>query len=137
VSPISNEVFTELTQIRAAIELYCLEEKIDSYSDKDISDLTASMARAGKYLEGGRDRLAQDSHLDFHYLIVEKCGNKLMIGLYETNRTKLKRYLRVNIKRTADRIKVRHQSHKQILEAIRRKDKAEALRLLRSTLRKT
>ncbi len=134
VSQISTREFIELMQVRMAIELFCLEQKIDSYSDDDIRDLSESVVNAERYLEGGRDRLAQDSHLDFHYLIVKKFANQLMIGLYEINRNKLTRYLRININKTPDRMRFTHPYHKNILDSIKCKDKAAALLRLREHL---
>ncbi|MBE0558070.1 MAG: GntR family transcriptional regulator [Proteobacteria bacterium] len=127
VSPMSTREFIDLMQVRMAIELFCLEQKIDSYSDGDVGEFSETMERAGKFLEGGRDRLAHDQHLDFHCLLVRKFGNELMTGLYDINRKKLKRYLRTNVSQTPERIRISHQYHIRLLDAVKRRDKAAAL----------
>lgn len=127
VSPMSTKEFIELMQVRMAIELFCLEQKIDGYSDEDIREVSEPMERAAKFLEGGRDRLVHDSHLEFHFCLVKKFGNELMVGLYEINRKKLKRYLRTNIGQAPERIRISYQYHVNMMDSIKRRDKASVL----------
>jgi DNA-binding GntR family transcriptional regulator len=127
VSPMSTKEFIDLMQVRRAIEFFCLEQKIDHYTDEDIREFSEPMGRAGKFLEAGKDRLAHDSHLDFHFLLVNKLGNELMTGLYESNRKKLKRYLRTNVSQTPERIRISHRYHVRILDLITRRDKAAVM----------
>ncbi len=127
VAPMSAREFSELMQVRMALELFCLDEALDGYSEADIRELTAHMESAGSSLLDSKDQLAQESHLDFHLLIVKKYGNELMLGIYENNRKKLKRYLRVNIRQTRERIRISNRYHLNLLELIRKKDKARAL----------
>lgn len=127
VAPISVKEFCELMQVRMAIELFCFEQAMDGYSDEDVREFAAHMDRAGSSLEESEDRLAHESHLDFHLLIVRKHGNELMLNIYENNRKKLKRYLRVNIKQIPERLRISNQYHLQMLELIKKKDKAGAI----------
>lgn len=127
VAPMSVKEFCELMQVRMALELFCLEQAMDGYSDGDVSEFAALMDRAGSSLEDSKDSLAHESHLDFHLLIIKKFGNELMMGIYENNRKKLKRYLRVNIKQTPERIRISNQYHIKLLEMISKKDKTGAL----------
>jgi DNA-binding GntR family transcriptional regulator len=127
VAPISVKEFSELMQIRMALELFCLEQTMDGYSDDDISEFAALMDRAGSSLEDSKDRLTHEIHLDFHLLIIKKYGNEMMMGIYENNRKKLKRYLRVNIRQTPKRIRISNQYHLNLLELIKRKDKTKTL----------
>jgi DNA-binding GntR family transcriptional regulator len=127
VSPMSTREFVDLMQVRMAIELFCLEQKIDHFTPEDIRELSEPMGRAGKFLEAGKDRLAHDSHLDFHLLLVRKLGNELMMALYESNRKKLKRYLRTNVSQTPERIRISHRYHLRILDLITRRDKAAVI----------
>jgi DNA-binding GntR family transcriptional regulator len=50
-----------------------------------------------------------------------------MTGLYDINRKKLKRYLRTNVSQTPERIRISHQYHIRLLDAVKRRDKAAAL----------
>jgi len=127
VAPISIKEFCELMQVRMALELFCLEQAMDGYSAADVNEFAALMDQAGSSLEDSKNSLAHESHLDFHFLIVKKYGNELMMSIYENNRKKLKRYLRVNIKQTPERIRISNQYHIKMLEMIRKKDKAGAL----------
>jgi GntR family transcriptional regulator, carbon starvation induced regulator len=127
VAPMSAKEFKELMQVRMALELFCLDQTMDGYSEADILEFTAHMNHAGSSLADSKDQLAQESHLDFHLLIVKKCGNELMMGIYENNRKKLKRYLRVNIRQTPERIRISNRYHMNLLELIRKKDKTTAL----------
>ncbi|MDA8126920.1 MAG: GntR family transcriptional regulator [Deltaproteobacteria bacterium] len=123
VAPMSVQEFRELMQVRLAIELFCIEQAMDDYSEADISEFKAHMDRAGSFLEDSKDSLAQETHLDFHSLIVKRCGNELMQSIYETIRKKLRRYLRSNIRQTPERIRISNQYHLKILERIKKKDK--------------
>jgi DNA-binding GntR family transcriptional regulator len=114
-----------------SLELFCLEQTMDGYSDEDVREFSAHMDRAGSSLEDRKDCLAHESHLDFHLLIVKKYGNERMLNIYENNRKKLKRYLRVNIKQTPQRLRISNQYHLTMLELIKKKDKAQALSELR------
>jgi DNA-binding GntR family transcriptional regulator len=127
VAPMSVKEFSELIQVRMALELFCLEQAMDGYSDEDVREFAAHMDRAGSSLEESKDRLAHESHLDFHLLIVKKYGNELMLKIYENNRKKLKRYLRVNIKQIPQRLRISNQYHLKMLELIKKKDKAGAI----------
>ena len=127
VAPMSIKEFRELMQVRMALELFCLDQTMDGYSESDVIEFTTYMDRAGSSLADSKDQLAQESHLDFHLLIVKKYGNELMTGIYEKNRKKLKRYLRVNIRQTPERIRISNQYHVKLLELFRKKDKTTAL----------
>ena len=127
VAPMSVKEFSELMQVRMAIELFCLEQAMGGYSVGDIVEFGALMDRAGSWLEDSEDNLAHESHLDFHLLIVKKYGNEMMMGIYENNRKKLKRYLRVNIRQTPERIRISNQYHLSLLELIQKRDKAGAI----------
>ena len=132
VAPMSTKEFKELMQVRMALELFCLDETMDGYSEADVREFAAHMESAGSSLADSKDQLAQESHLDFHLLIVKKYGNELMMGIYENNRKKLKRYLRVNIRQTPERIRISNRYHVNLLELIKRKDKTAALVELKS-----
>jgi len=121
VAPMSVKEFSELMQVRMALELFCLEQAMDGYSDEDVREFAAHMDRAGSSLEESKDRLARESHLDFHLLIVKKYGNELMLNIYENNRKKLKRYLRVNIKQIPQRLRISNQYHLKMLELIKKR----------------
>jgi DNA-binding GntR family transcriptional regulator len=127
VAPISVKEFCELMQVRTALELFCLEQAIDNYTDKDVCEFAAHTDRAGSSLEDRKDQVAHESHLDFHLLIVRKYGNEHMMNIYENNRKKLKRYLRFNIKQTRERIRISNQYHLNMMEMIKKRDKAGAV----------
>ena len=131
VSPMSSREFVDLMQVRMAIEFFCLEQQFDSYSDEDIREFSTLIEGAGNFLEGGKVLLAHDSHLEFHELMVRKLGNEPMTNLYEINRRKLKRYLRTNIGQTPERIRISDRYHVEMLDSIRRRDKAAALQQLK------
>jgi DNA-binding GntR family transcriptional regulator len=135
VAPMSVKEFKELMQVRTAIELFCLDQAMDGYSEADIREFTAHMDRATSLLEDGKDRLVHENHLDFHLLIVKKYGNELMLSIYKNNRKKLKRYLRSNIRQTPERIRISNQYHLKMLELIIRKDKAGVMDNLRKHFR--
>ncbi|MEI7672972.1 MAG: GntR family transcriptional regulator [Deltaproteobacteria bacterium] len=124
VAPMSVKEFRQLMQVRMALELFCLEETMDNYSAGDVREFTDQMDQAESSLKESKDRLAHESHLDFHLLIIKKYGNELMLNIYENNRKKLKRYLRVNINQTPQRLRISNQYHLKILELIKKKDKA-------------
>lgn len=82
VAKLSVKEFNELMDVRMAIEVFCLEQTIESYSDNDIDAFVATMNQASLCREKGRDRSAHEEHLNFHLKVVEKFGNELMLSLY-------------------------------------------------------
>jgi DNA-binding GntR family transcriptional regulator len=134
VAPMSAKEFKELMAVRMALELFCLNESMEGYREADIREFSACMDHARESLDQSKDRLAQESHLDFHLLIIKKYGNDMIAGIYDNNRKKLKRYLRVNIKQIPERIQISHQFHLRMMEFIRKKDKNSAVNQLRHHL---
>lgn len=131
VAPMSAKEFLELMQVRAALEIFCLEQGMDSYTERDVREMESMMDRAADSLGSSNKQGAQENHLDFHLLIVRKLGNEHLASIYDNNRKKLKRYLRANIKKTLARILISNQYHRNLLELIRGGDKAKALTELR------
>lgn len=134
VAPMSAKEFKELMDVRMALEIFCLHEAMDGYTDEDIQEFSAYMDHASESLDHSKDQLAHESHLDFHLLIINKYGNDMIAAIYDNNRKKLKRYLRINIKQIPERIQISHQFHLRMMELIRKKDKNGAVSELRNHL---
>lgn len=58
VAPMSVKEFSELMQVRMALELFCLDQAMEGYSDESIREFAALMDRAGRLLEEGKEGLA-------------------------------------------------------------------------------
>ena len=134
VTSISMKEFEEIYQLREALEIYCLEKGMLSYSKEDIEKFRKIMELSKYNVERKEATKAIEDHLAFHYLLVRKMENKLIEDSYARMHTKMKRYLRIAIKVKPERITLYNTEHYRILEAMGKGNVSSAVDELRNHL---
>jgi len=134
VASVLIEEFKEICQLREALEVFCLEKGMVSYSKKDIKEFKSIMELSKNKLERNEGSEAIEDHLSFHYLIVKKLNNKLIVNAYSRINNKMKRYLLFAIKVKPERIGLYNNEHYKILEAMENGNVSVAVDELRKHL---
>jgi GntR family transcriptional regulator, rspAB operon transcriptional repressor len=134
VAGLEKQECRELFQLREALEIFSIEQRIDSYTEKDIAEFCALMTVAVDEINKGNESSAYNTHLSFHRLIVDKLGNRLIENIYTNVQDRMKRYLNFVVKYSPNRVKLSSEQHVVLLDAIRQKDKARASRELKHHL---
>ena len=126
VAGVSKQEYKEIHQVREALEIYCLSQDCQSYTEEDINKLRQVMASAKKKLEKGDNSGAYKDHFYFHSLIIQKFGNELIENIYSNLADKIKRYINIAEKYIPSRIRLSNEEHMKVLKAIEKKDTALA-----------
>jgi DNA-binding FadR family transcriptional regulator len=117
----------EFTSARLAIEKTILEEVIDKADENDIKHIQANLAEARELV--ANNKLATDENFDFHALLAKASKNRVYMIL-EKSINAIHRNLRsrnvADFKTTHNALK----AHQKILDAIIKKDRVKALKLL-------
>jgi DNA-binding GntR family transcriptional regulator len=121
VAGLNKENIKHVCQLREALELYCLETALPSYSDEDIEELKLIMASAEKHLEKRNATEIYDSHWTFHIKIVQKLRNNLVERIYLNIMDNIRRYVRY-FQSFQPSMKLSNHEHMKILKAIEKKD---------------
>ena len=104
-----------------------LNEVIDKADDSDIKGIQANLAKAEELV--AKKKLATDENFDFHTLLAKASKNKVFMIL-EKSINAIHRNLRsrsvVDFRTTHNAVK----AHQKILDAIMKKDRVKALKLL-------
>ncbi len=134
VSMLSATEFKDIFQMRIGIELFCLSEKIDSYSKEDINELETVTKISIEQVKKADENSAFENHLCFHKMIVNKLGNKLIDDAYFNLCEKMMRYLNVAKKNLPDIIIESDVEHQELFNAIQARDRTLSVRILKSHL---
>jgi DNA-binding GntR family transcriptional regulator len=129
VSEISVEEANDLIEARWILEEYSVRKLIDTYTEEKFEYLKKLRENLDNYMPSSytRKRLFLDSY--FHIGIAEMAGNayvsRLLADIFE------KIYLRYRTERLPiERQMSANREHMLLLDAIQRKDKEEALKIL-------
>ncbi|MFH2073955.1 MAG: GntR family transcriptional regulator [Pseudomonadota bacterium] len=134
VSKLEKEECRELFQTREALELFCIDQKMDSYTEQDIRDFEALMNIAVDEFNRGNESFAYNTHLSFHRMIIDKMENRLIQSIYSNIQDRMKRYLNYLVKYSPNRVKLSSEQHILLLKAIQRKDREGAMKELKHHL---
>jgi GntR family transcriptional repressor for pyruvate dehydrogenase complex len=117
----------EFTSARMAIEKAILNEVIDKADKSDIKRIRVNLAKAQELIAD--KKLATDENFDFHALLARASKNKVFMIL-EKSINAIHKNLRsrsvVDFRTTHNAVK----AHQKILDAIMKKDRVKALKLL-------
>jgi GntR family transcriptional repressor for pyruvate dehydrogenase complex len=117
----------EFTSARMAIEKAILNEVIDKADKSDIKRIRVNLAKAQELIAD--KKLATDENFDFHALLARASKNKVFMIL-EKSINAIHKNLRsrsvVDFGTTHNAVK----AHQKILDAIMKKDRVKALKLL-------
>lgn len=117
----------EFTSARMAIEKAILNEVIDKADKSDIKRIRVNLAKAQELIAD--KKLATDENFDFHALLARASKNKVFMILEKSINAihkNLRRRSVVDFRTTHNAVK----AHQKILDAIMKKDRVKALKLL-------
>ena len=134
VASMSTNELNDICQLREALEVFCLEKGINSYSNEDIEEFKALTELSRNKLEGEEKIEAFKSHLSIHYLIIKKSKNKLIEETYSKIHNKMRRYLFLAMKLKPERINVYNAEHYKILRSIEARNISSGIEELRGHL---
>ena len=125
----------ELYDLREALEVFAMEKAVANVSDKALDDLSLTMNLYGADVQRrfSRERLIydQDLHLDIARLAANETLTRALTQVFE----------RIILKRRTDglydpaRGNIAHQEHLQLIEAMKQRDVAHAVGILRAHIR--
>jgi DNA-binding GntR family transcriptional regulator len=125
----------ELYDLREALEVFAVEKAVANVSDEALDQLSHKMSLYGADVQRrfSRERLIYDQ--DVHLDIARLSGNETLM------RTLTQLFERIILKRRTDglydpaRGLTAHQEHLQLIEAMKRRDTAQAVGILRAHIR--
>jgi DNA-binding GntR family transcriptional regulator len=133
VAGLNEENIKHVCQLREALELYCLQTALHSYSDEDVEELKRIMGAAQKHLKKRSATEIYDSHWTFHIRIVQKLRNNVVERLYLGIVDDIRRYVRY-FQSFQPSMKLSNHEHMKILKAIEKKDADLAVREMKRHL---
>jgi DNA-binding GntR family transcriptional regulator len=125
----------ELYDLREALEAFAMEKAVANVSDRALDELSRKMNLYGTDVQRRftRERLIYDQ--DLHLDIARLAGNETLL------RTLTQVFERIILKRRTDglydpaRGLIAHQEHLQLIEAMRRRNAAQAVGIVRAHIR--
>lgn len=119
------EFFQDLIEARLLIEPRAAELAAQRANDRDIERIEVALTSMGAQAEGPRGPGWRDADLSFHTSIIDATGNWVLRQLIVTIRAALAAEIRVTGQHAASP-KESLQLHRNVFEAIRRRQPAEA-----------
>jgi len=147
VRPTSRQDMTELYRCRAALEALATEEAASYIGKVELQKLDELIARGDTAIENGDLDAAFKVNTEFHVKIIQLSGNRHLQGLLDTLH-KLVLFYRsalLQISKTdaqgktlyLQRLRIKQDHHRAILDALRRKDGKGAAQLMQQHVRET
>ncbi|HEU4524620.1 MAG TPA: GntR family transcriptional regulator [Gemmatimonadales bacterium] len=126
LTPMTSTELRDIASILAALEPLALDQSPEP--SKDRLDRLGEVVRR---LEQTRGDIAACVELDdqFHRVLLDGCPNRRLLGLLDTLRRSLRRYLHHYLQR-GGRVSLSTVQHTRIAEALRKGDRAGARQLL-------
>lgn len=130
VSELSPEEVEELYEIRIPLECQALRLALPRLTDQDLEQAQAVLDA----IDAEEDPSAwSELNTHFHAILYAPSRRQRLLNLIRTLRTNVDRYLRLYIS-VMQRKAYSQREHRAILEAVRRRDEARALRALQEHL---
>ena len=123
--------FDEVTTARLAIEKAVLNEALDRADDDDIKSLKENISKAKDQV--ANKEIPIDTTFEFHLLLAKASKNNVFVILVEIINA-INRHLRGRNPPNFRTVKYFLQKHEEILEALIRKDRDQAIHLLEKDL---
>jgi DNA-binding GntR family transcriptional regulator len=126
LTPMSSSELRETASILAVLEPVALDQSAEPSPDQ-----LAHLGEVVRRLEQTRGDIPACVELDdqFHRVLLEGCPNRRLLGLVETLRRGLRRYLHHYLQR-GGRVSLSTLQHTRIADALRKGDRAAARQLL-------
>ena len=137
----------ELYQLREALETYAVAMAAErgvptrdlEVIEKEVEGIlviTAQLEKSGKVaLDGELLQRFISSDLRFHMLLLQAAGNRRIIKVVGNTRLLIRIFTFKREHHTAELLMQVHTYHRRILDAVKRKDQAAAVRLMRERIR--
>ncbi|MGB9629992.1 MAG: GntR family transcriptional regulator [Thermodesulfobacteriota bacterium] len=133
VREFTEEDVEEIFGIRTALESYAAYLATLHITPDEINALEKKVKEAEKALKGGDEDKAVKVHTEFHDLLYDACKSRKLIEMINNFRDYFYRY-RYALLHTESGMKVSIQDHRQMLEAMKRKNPRLVERLVRKHL---
>jgi len=135
VSPVSSEELLDLTRTRVEVESLCLAQAMKNGDVEWESRIVAAAHRMERLQDSPADaetRVTQvwsNSHREFHEALVSACPSPWLLRLRSLLHEQSERYRRLSAPLETDKRDVRGE-HRQLMEAVLKRDEAAAVRAL-------
>jgi DNA-binding GntR family transcriptional regulator len=135
VSDISLKEIEDIYALRELIEGYAVERTIASMTERDFNHLHGICLMMKEATQ--KDDLFGLIYLDmdFHGFFYEKCGNKAILDVWKTIRTKIMRFISVTNRIYFSSLESVADSHFPLLETLRAGDPAKASEAFRNHMK--
>lgn len=147
VRPTSRRDLIELYRCRAALEALAAEEAAICFDDAAVRRFEALAASCDAAIKLGDLDAAFALNTDFHTAVIEASGNTHLQSLLDTLRRLILFYRSALLRLSKDdannkglyleRLRVKQNRHREILDALRQRDGARAAQLMQSHVRET
>ena len=119
----------ELFELRELLEVHCAKKAATSLSEEDLKTVDRLIEQAKSAVDGHDPDAFQRSEIEFHELLLERAGNRrlleVMSGLHDL--THRQRVMSLGLRDNIERSLVEHVA---VAEALRKRSKSEAGRLM-------
>ncbi|WNS79119.1 GntR family transcriptional regulator [Domibacillus sp. DTU_2020_1001157_1_SI_ALB_TIR_016] len=131
VAPINPIEAENIYSIGWTLECLALEQSVPLITSKDIAELEALNERFYRILGSGDKLAAIEADNEFHNKIIQLPGNAELVKMLEGVKVKIKRmelyYFQLNSRKPTS-----YEEHKQIIEALKRKNAVQAKEALKA-----
>lgn len=121
----------EVYDVKSMLEGHATGLATRRMSEADLGRLVACVARMEREVAAGEMTAYVESTREFHEIIVHGCGNATLASIYQGLERKI-HWLRTLSLSRPGRVEVSLADHRAILDAMRRRDAAEAERIART-----
>jgi GntR family carbon starvation induced transcriptional regulator len=139
VSPVSKTELLDLTRARIELECLCLGQAM-RHGDVEWETRIVAAAHRMERLESQASdvevrstKLWNDAHGEFHEALVSACPNQWLLRMRQMLYEQSERYRRLSVPLSTDERDVPHE-HRQITEAVLRRDQASAYQAMETHL---
>ena len=134
VTEITRRDLEELYEIRELLESRAIEVAVNNLSDVDLQQID-NLIRAGflSVKENDVDKFLQ-TEIDFHTFLLDHSRNQRLISIMESFRDLTLRW-RILSLRSPENLKLSHEEHMNIVEAVKTRDGRKAGKLMSQHIR--
>lgn len=126
---------TELMEARKFIEAACAELAVEKATDEEIEELGRVRGEMERMLDQGRYDEYVEHDITFHYIIAKASKNRFMHHLFVTNRRLLEHIVEEGFRVLPNMFEQSRDYHAGIHQAIKDRDRAKAVEMMREHIR--
>lgn len=139
VTELSRDDLAELLTVREALEGMACRLAAQAITDAQLAELEELLAQHGKArdVQAGTGYYQRTPDFDFHFRIVSASGNARLIQMLCADMYDLLRIYRYRSSTLGGRARDAYDEHRAILDALKRRDAAEAEASMRSHIQRS